>query len=193
MAKGRRKFKMVTCTGTVGGALDAAGSDVRNLHDDMENWASNMEGANMEHMPKYDEVSTARDALSDMADTLEGLDVPQSVADIEITYTEMKPYGRKSPSRSLQLSNIESYVSAAKDAIENRIQELRDAETPECNCENPPEEPDAASDEHELDCPLYREEGDDTGTDADDPDDLQSLLDEIDQIDWSVDFPGMFG
>lgn len=186
-----RRFKSVTHTGTVGGALEGAASDVRELHDEMEEWASNMEGNNMEHLPKYDEVSEAKDALEQIADTLEGLDVPQSVADIEITYRESKPYGRKGASRSMRLGNAEDMFEAAKAAIEEKITELRDKDEPECDCDNPPE--DAASDEHEVDCPLYKEEGDDTGTDADDPDELQSLMDELEECDFSgVNFPGMF-
>lgn len=186
-----KRFKSTRCTGTLGGAIEAAAAEVAELFDEMENWASNMEGANMEHMPKYDEVSAAKDELEQIKDALEGLDVPQAAADLEVSYMEYRPYGRKGPSRSMRLSNAESQFDAAKSRLEELIEELN--EEPECTCANEEDKDLVEASDHEEDCPVYvkgcAEEGE-----AMDPDELQTLVDDLDQCDFSsVSFPGMFG
>jgi chromosome segregation ATPase len=49
--------------------------DLEELMSEMESWRDNMSSANMEHLPKYDEVSEAYDNLESMKDELEGIDL----------------------------------------------------------------------------------------------------------------------
>lgn len=186
-----KRFKSIRQTATLGGCIEAAAAEVSELFDEMENWASNMEGANMEHMPTYEAVTEAKDGLEQIKDALEGLDVPQAAADLEVQYVEHRPYGRKSISRSMRLSNAESQFDAAKSRLEDLIDELR--EEPECTCANEEDKDLVEPSDHEEDCPVYvkgcAEEGE-----AMDPDELQTLVDDLDQCDFSsVSFPGMFG
>src|SRR5215813_7323243 len=57
------------CTGTVNDFLDCA--EIESLRDEMQEWQSNMEGASMEHLPKYDEVTEAVDLLDNAYDDLD--------------------------------------------------------------------------------------------------------------------------
>lgn len=51
-------------------------TDIEELKDEMVEWRDNMDGANMSHLPKYDEVSEA-------ADTLENAELERAVSDLE--------------------------------------------------------------------------------------------------------------
>src|SRR5712692_3137801 len=54
---------------TVRDLLDA--SEVSGLRDEMQEWHDNLEGANMSHLPKFEEVEECLSALEDVADDLE--------------------------------------------------------------------------------------------------------------------------
>lgn len=56
---------------TVGSLLDAG--DVISLRDEIGEWKDNLEGANMSHLPKYEELESCFDALEQVADDLESL------------------------------------------------------------------------------------------------------------------------
>lgn len=61
--------------GTVTDFVDNAKGELEALCDELNDWASNLESANMEHLPKYDEVTCARDQLQAAVDALEGIDM----------------------------------------------------------------------------------------------------------------------
>lgn len=189
-----KRYKTSLYTGTAEGAYEGGKSDIEGLRDEISEWKENMESNSMEGLPKYDEVSECYDALETIYDRLEEVEFPEGMGDLPVTYSVMKPYGRKPEPRWMQLANAEAAISAAKDALERRLEELRDAETPECTCENPPEGEDEPGDDHELDCPLYREE-DAEQEDSPDPDDIQTQIDTMDEaLDecGNVNFPGMY-
>lgn len=191
-----RRYKTAQYTGTVSGAIEGAVSDVEGLKDDIDNWKSNMESASMEHMPKYDEVSECYDALEELHGELEGIDLdslPDDIKNASITYTVMSPYGRKAPPRWMQLSNAESAASAAKDRIEAARDEASEqAELPECDCTDPPENADEWSDEHEVDCPLYSENNEDLTPEEVDWDTPIDELDNAISKFGDINFPGMY-
>jgi hypothetical protein len=62
-------------------------SEVDELYEEMNSWAENMEGASMEHLPKYEEVDECRNALDELKSAVEGVEapeIPESVATKEI-------------------------------------------------------------------------------------------------------------
>lgn len=188
----RKKYKTAQYTGTVEGALDGAKSDIEGLKDEMDEWKSNMESNSMEHMPKYDEVSECYDALEQVYDKLEEVDLgelPDGAGDRQITYTVMSPYGRKGEPRWMRLANAEAMISAAKDGLETVRDEA--SEKPECACSEDNADADGEyGDHHELDCPLYCEDGDEPdGADWDTPIDA---LEEATGECGNVNFPGMY-
>lgn len=89
------KSKIIVVNTLLADAISGAFSEFQSLRDEMGDWAGNMEGANMEHLPKYDEVSEARDALEQFCDNEP--DVPEAFKEVKIDITENH---RKKQSRS---------------------------------------------------------------------------------------------
>jgi len=63
-------------------------SALEELKDEIESWKDNMEGANMEHLPKYDEVSEAYDGLESSVDAYESIDWPDIKEDFSLSNGE---------------------------------------------------------------------------------------------------------
>jgi len=185
-----RKYKINTYVGTIGGALDGAKADIESLKDEMTEWRDNLDSNGMSHMPKYDEVSECVDALERIYDNLDGIDLselPGDVVDRSVSYTEMSPYGRKPMPQWMRFENAQSMISAAKAGIEAARDDQ--PENPGCECsEDNADADDEYGDHHELDCPLYREDGDDP--DAVDWDTPIDALEEAENE--GVEFPGMY-
>ncbi len=74
-------------TGTILGAFEGGQSDVEGLKEEINEWKDSLEGNGMEHLPKYEEVSECADALDSANDTLESLEVPECIQDIDVSYT----------------------------------------------------------------------------------------------------------
>lgn len=140
-------------TDTVGGAFDTGKSGVQDLLEQMEEWASNLESNNMEHLPKYEEVCEARDTLQNAIDSLEGIEVPEAVDGVEVTYTIDTRHSARS--RGGQMSNALAALDAAKSAAQDWLDsddgaELdHDPENPESPTEEEVDERQAACDKVE--------------------------------------------
>lgn len=65
--------KLVKQAQEVLGNIDT--SEIDNLKSEMESWRDNLDGANMSHLPKYDQVSECADVLDNALSTLEGLSI----------------------------------------------------------------------------------------------------------------------
>jgi len=120
-------------TTTLGSAFEDGRSDVEGLYEEMNDWASNMEGNSMEHLPKYDEVTEARDALETANDTLGGIEPPDAIADLEVHFTT--DTRQNAQSRSGRMGNVLQALGAAKDAAEAWMEE-----NPELEVSEPDEE-----------------------------------------------------
>ena len=61
--------------------IDIDSSGIEELRDEMQSWADNLSGANMEHLPKFEEVEATRDALDEIIGMfdLEIPDLPDGV------------------------------------------------------------------------------------------------------------------
>jgi len=55
--------KLQTIKSTIRDSLESGAQAVDDLKDEMESWRDNMDGANMSHLPKFDEVSECADSL----------------------------------------------------------------------------------------------------------------------------------
>jgi hypothetical protein len=76
------------CAAAVAEAQEILGefdsSQLESLKDEMGSWRDNMSGANMEHLPKYEEVSEAADSLDNIeseAPTITSVDEIEEAAD----------------------------------------------------------------------------------------------------------------
>lgn len=103
------------------GAWEDGSSDVRGLQEEMSSWKENLEGNNMEHLPKYDEVSECADVLETVADELEGIDFPEVIQDIEVKYTQ--DTRQSAQSRAGRLDNALNCLTAAISAAEEWMQD----------------------------------------------------------------------
>jgi len=95
--------------------VEMAKSGIEELQEEIGSWKENMEGANMEHLPKYEEVSECYDALEAAQETLDGIDWPD-VSHVTITEDARE--------------EIEAVIQDALDALENGIDEAEQASFP---------------------------------------------------------------
>lgn len=58
-------------------AFENGKSGVEELKEEIESWKENMEGANMEHLPKYEEVSECYDQLDSAMSYLDSVSLPE--------------------------------------------------------------------------------------------------------------------
>lgn len=167
-------------TSTILGAIEGAASVIEELHSEMDEWASSLEGNNMEHLPKYDEVSEARDALDSPKDELQSIDLPEEIAGVEVKYTQDT---RKSAgSRAGRLGNAADELRAAEAGLEGWL-ELTFIEVSE------EEVDDITLDEHETAVESEADERNELREKAQEAlDTIQNQLGELD----NVCFPGMY-
>lgn len=57
------KGKYIECKGPLLSVLEDAGSSIEELRDEITEWRDNLSSGNMEHLPKYEEVSECADTL----------------------------------------------------------------------------------------------------------------------------------
>lgn len=89
--------------------------DFEDLKDEMESWASNMEGTNLEYTSRYENVSEAANVLGDVVSSIESINAP----DIDLT--------------NLTAESIKDFVSDIKeiaDEIENTVGDAENIEFP---------------------------------------------------------------
>lgn len=118
-------------TDTVTDLLEMAANDVATLTEEMEEWQGNMEGANMDHLPKYEQVSECVDALqnADLVSYAETLVAALTKAasmdlafDAQLTHTVSTA---KRQSRADRLGEACGYLEIALDAVTERLERLR--------------------------------------------------------------------
>jgi sugar phosphate isomerase/epimerase len=159
------KRKMITREMTLDGVVNEAYSEFSNLRDEMQDWADNMESANMEHLPKYDAVSEARDALENFSDNEP--DMPKVVPEGLVTLLTWEESGRKR--RHVSRADRCSEAAALLDRAIAHVQEFLDA--------------------HDDDDAVWQAEGCDRDEWEQWVNDLTEAKDEAE----AVDFPGMYG
>ncbi len=118
-------------TDSVTDLVEMAASDVESLKEEMMEWQGNLEGANMDHLPKYDQVTECVDALegADLGTLAEYLvDAIAKAEALELAFDEQITHvvsTAKRQSRSDRLGEACGYLEVALDAIEARVATLR--------------------------------------------------------------------
>jgi hypothetical protein len=105
------------------GAISDAWGEFVNLRDEIGDWQSSLESANMEQVPKYEEVTECKDALDNFAD--EEPDVPELPVGFPELLTWQTPNKRRQ-SRSDRMSDACAALGAAVDAIDTFLQDHQD-------------------------------------------------------------------
>jgi hypothetical protein len=162
---------------TVSGALDNGRSEVESLYEEIDEWGSNLESNNMEHLPKYEEVTEARDQLCNANDGLQGIEVPEHLSDLEANYTQ--DTRRSAYSRSGRMSNALEALGAARDAAQAWLDD------------NDALEPDEQPEEGEETGPT-QEEADERDAQRDATEEFINELENAIGEAENVGFPGMY-
>ena len=134
----RRTYKLAPSTVSLTDALSSF-QGVEDLREQMNEWRENMEGASMEHMPKYEEVQECCETLdcydeletsaNELETLVDGLKVrgPSGgrvlLTAANITTTDMVPYKGRGEPRWMTLSNSITPVQAACQYIEEHVDE----------------------------------------------------------------------
>lgn len=120
------KLKAVNETGTLQTFVDSGMGDLQSLRDEMREWADNMSSNNMEHLPKYGEVSECADSLDQVCD--DEPEVPEALRDTGLSttlyYKPGKQRGRES--RATRCDNALQYLHAVVDWCQSYEGELKD-------------------------------------------------------------------
>lgn len=171
-------------TSSILGAIESGASVIEELHGEMEEWASSLESNSMEHLPKYEEVDEARNALDGPKDELQSIDLPEEIAGVEVKYTQ--DTRQSANSRSGRLNNALDELRAAEAGLEQWLEdnpalEANEGEPVEVDPEDGPEEELVTQDEADA-----REELREKAQEA-----LDTLQNQISELE-SVSFPGMY-
>jgi len=188
------KWKTVKEELTLSEALEFANSELRELADEMEEWASNMEGTNLEYTERYERVRETADILEEQSSNLEDVvsrinetsDTLDLSTKITVTYT--KPYS-KYESRPTRLSRVISYLEACKDELESQLETIR------IDIENLEEEI-AEDEKKETPPPELEQKKNLLERNQDVESALEDAINELDDIIGeleSVEFPTMYG
>lgn len=110
-------YKQVTREGVVDAIIGDAYSEVQSLAEEMREWADNME-EKFSQTSKYDDVSSAADTLENISEA----DLPDDMPAITTAWLETVHKSKKrSPSRAVRASNVETMLRAAEEAIRAHI------------------------------------------------------------------------
>lgn len=179
------KYKTSSHESTIKEILDC-GNVLEDLHSQMEEWRENLEGNNMEHLPKYEEVSEAADALENAGSEIEtyasdlssALEKCGDLLEETVSYTLMTPYKGRSEPRWMQCANALSALQAVVAFLqdENNLVKLDEDGEPITK---------KGEDGEEINV-LWTDEVQDL------EDNVGSLSDALEEAE-AVEFPGMFG
>jgi hypothetical protein len=168
-------------SGEISGCLEGGTSVIEELKDEMSEWQSSLESNSMEHLPKYDEVTEAVDALEAAVDALQSIDCPDWITDFPVSYTQ--DTRTSANSRSGRMDNARQELDAALAGAQQWLEENE-----ELTANDPNDEEDGDPDEDEV-----TEEQVDERTEQRDAVEtfVQELEDAIGELD-NVSFPGMY-
>lgn len=160
----KRRYKTTTHTSTVRSAVEDGIMELQSLQEEMEFWKDGLE-EKLSHTEKYSQVEEASDLLSNAQE----VDVPDSVADLEVSYSMMSK--RREP-RWMRCANAIAGLQAALDSMSARRDELNELINDDATSED--------------DADTHQETVDEIESALDE---LQSIVDECE----GVEFPGMYG
>lgn len=169
-------------TSTLMGAFEMGTGDVNGLREEIEEWKSNLEDNNMEHLDKFSELEECLGYLETADDELQGLEVPDHLQDIEVHFTIDTRLS--SSSRACRLGNATSPLYVVQAAAESWVEDNPELEAN--THEN--EELEQDDGEEEITDTQVDERNEQIEATKEFIDTLEAQLSELD----SVSFPGMY-
>ena len=166
----------------IGSAFDAGRQDVTDLKEEIEAWKDGLEGNNMEHLPKYEEVSECYDALDSAIGGLEGIEVPDCMEGFDASYTQ--DTRQSAQSRAGRLNNAMAALDAVKSACEQWLEEFPELEATDTDDEDAPVE----GDDDFIDEAMVQERETQRGEVEEFQTELENAYSELE----NVSFPGMY-
>ena len=120
-----RTRPMIERGGSIDGIVSDSLSEIESLKDEMQEWADSLSSNNMEHLPKYDEVTECIDALENAISNIP--DMPDLLPEMkdEVKWQEKAPY-KGVPSRSTRLNNATNDITQVIDYIESFLADFED-------------------------------------------------------------------
>jgi len=112
--------------------LEMAASEVESLQGEMTDWQGNMEGANMDHLPKYEQVTECVDALenADVRSRVDELatlvEMAGSLGDLGAVMATYVQSTAKRKTRADRLGEAQGWLEQALAALDDRLQDLKD-------------------------------------------------------------------
>lgn len=105
-------------------------SDGQSLKEEMGEWRDNLDGANMTHLPKYEEVSEAADELDNVVDELES-NLSNAITELEKTHAHLldvhiKVRNRPAKSRADRAGVLQEQIMEAVDYLRGQLPEDHD-------------------------------------------------------------------
>jgi len=154
-----RRYKTVIVKMTIAEALSSGHSELEELKNEMEEWRDNLSGNNMEHLPKYDEVSEVVDTLENAVDNLDVDDIVSQLEEagvnvgVEIEVSEDRPYGSKGSPRWMRCGNACALLEAAESEARSQIEQINEEreEKAEHDTDGEEKEGEAAEESEDVD------------------------------------------
>lgn len=120
-------YKQVQITGTISDFVSEAVSEIESLKEEISSWAENMEGNNLGHTPKGEEVRECADALDSLSEPNAPDCVDAALGGYTLTTSESAPTRRRqTPSRAVRRDNAVSRLTAVVCAIRDDEEEIRE-------------------------------------------------------------------
>ena len=127
-----RTRPMINRGGALDGIVDDSKSEIENLKDELQEWMDSLSSNNMEHMPKYEELSEAVDMLENAINNDPSIpdNLLPGMENFEYHWQEKAPY-KGAQSRSDRCSAAVSDLNNVMSYLEDKISEahaLEDAD-----------------------------------------------------------------
>lgn len=128
MPKKRQPIQM-----TVADLISGGLADIADLRQEIDDWKSNLEGSNMEHLPKYEEVSSCYDELENVPEEIDTEGLPRSLLDHKLDVIDPFPMKKRGISRAKRSANAINLLSIAKGYLEDQVDKLKEDEAEKAN------------------------------------------------------------
>lgn len=165
----------------LGSAFEDARSEVECLMEEIREWQESLESNNMEHLPKYEEVSACYNELESANDLFQSLEVPEALEELEISFTQ--DTRQEANSRRGRMGNADTALCAVQSAAEDWLSENEELEL------TPDEDLDQLPDGQE---PVTQEMVDERQEQREKIEQFVSELEEAIGTAQNAEFPGMY-
>lgn len=115
--------KFVSVTEDARAAFENAASEVESLHEEMQEWQERMEeNDGLAATAKHEEVEEAATALETATEALNDIGEPTLVIieGEQVTFGEVRPYGKRGTPRWMRLSQAQARLEAVREVVEKK-------------------------------------------------------------------------